>query len=50
MSPEEKARLEIDKQLITCGYTLQDMNEINPAASKGVKLENFLPILVQLII
>lgn len=41
MSPEEKARLEIDKQLITCGYTLQDMNEINPAASKGVIVREF---------
>lgn len=41
MSPEEKARLEIDKQLITCGYTLQDLNEINPAASKGVIVREF---------
>ena len=36
MTPEQKARIEIDKQLIECGYVLQDMSEINPSASKGV--------------
>ena len=41
MSPEEKARLEIDKQLITCGYVLQDMSELNPAASKGVIVREY---------
>ena len=33
MSPEEKARLEIDKQLIACGYVIQDFVNINPKAS-----------------
>lgn len=41
MSPEEKARLEIDKQLNTCGYVLQDMSELNPAASKGVIVREY---------
>lgn len=41
MSPEEKARLEIDKQLIECGYVLQDMTEINPSASKGVIVREY---------
>ena len=41
MSPEEKARIEIDKQLIECGYVLQDMSEINPSASKGVIIREY---------
>lgn len=41
MSPEEKARLEIDKQLVECGYVLQDMSEINPSASKGVIVREY---------
>lgn len=41
MSPEEKARLKIDKQLNECGYVLQDMSEINPSASKGVIVREY---------
>ena len=41
MSPEEKARLEIDKQLTACGFVLQDMSELNPTASKGVIVREY---------
>lgn len=41
MSPEEKARLEIDKQLIACGYVIQDFVNINPKASKGVIVREY---------
>ena len=41
MSPEEKARLEIDKQLIACGYVIQDFVDINPRASKGVIVREY---------
>lgn len=36
MSPEEKARLEIDKKLEASGYIVQDVKEFNPAAGPGV--------------
>lgn len=41
MSPEEKARLEIDKQLIECGYVIQDFNELNLAAARGVIVREY---------
>lgn len=41
MTPEAKARIEIDKKLIAVGYLLQDMNEFNPAASLGVAVREF---------
>lgn len=36
MSPEEKARLEIDKKLESSGYIIQDVREFNPSAGLGV--------------
>lgn len=36
MSPEEKARLEIDKKLEASGYVVQDVKEFNPMAGPGV--------------
>jgi len=36
MTPEQKARIEIDKRLTASGWLLQDRREFNPAASYGV--------------
>lgn len=36
MSPEEKARLVIDKKLKASGYVVQDVKEFNPTAACGV--------------
>ena len=36
MTPEEKARVEIDRILTSCGWTVQDKNAVNLAASRGV--------------
>jgi type I restriction enzyme R subunit len=41
MSPEEKARLAIDRQLTLAGYVVQDMHELNPAASLGVAVREY---------
>ena len=36
MTPEQKARIEIDKKLTASGWLLQDKKEFNPAAALGV--------------
>ncbi len=41
MSPEEKARIEIDKQLHSAGYIVQDMSELNLYAGKGVVVREY---------
>lgn len=41
MSPEEKARLAIDKKLKAAGYAVQDVKEFNPAASLGVAVREW---------
>jgi len=41
MLPEEKARQEIDRKLIECGYIVQDMKDINPKASLGVIVREY---------
>jgi len=41
MTPEQKARIEIDKKLIASGWALQDMSEFNPAAAPGVAVREF---------
>jgi type I restriction enzyme R subunit len=41
MSPEEKARLEIDRKLEVAGFVLQDMSEFNPTASLGVAVREY---------
>lgn len=41
MSPEEKARIEIDKQLNAAGYVVQDMSELNLFAAKGVVVREY---------
>lgn len=41
MSPEEKARLAIDRKLAESGWTIQDFNQINRSASLGVAVREF---------
>ncbi len=41
MTPETKARIEIDKKLIASGYVVQDMKLFNPSASVGVAVREF---------
>ena len=41
MSPEEKARLEIDKKLEAAGWVIQDLSDINIHASLGVAVREF---------
>jgi len=41
MSPEEEARLAIDRRLTEAGYILQDKAEFNPMASIGVAVREF---------
>ena len=41
MSPEEKARLEIDKKLNAAGWVIQDLKEIDITASLGVAVREF---------
>ena len=41
MTPEQKARIEIDKKLTDSGWLLQDKKEFNPAAAPGVAVREF---------
>ncbi len=41
MTPEEKARIEIDKKLIQSGWVIQDMDRINLSAGIGVAVREF---------
>ena len=41
MTPEEKARLDIDEKLLRAGWTIQDMKELNLSASLGVAVREF---------
>ncbi len=41
MTPEQKARIEIDKRLTKSGWLLQDMADFNPTASLGVAVREF---------
>ncbi|MDR0498882.1 MAG: DEAD/DEAH box helicase family protein, partial [Holophagales bacterium] len=41
MTPEQKARIAIDKRLAAAGWVLQDMRELNPATSLGVAVREF---------
>ncbi len=41
MTPEAKARLNIDKKLIELGYIIQDMKDFNPNVSLGVVVREF---------
>lgn len=41
MTPEEKARLEIDRKLKESGWTIQNMKQLNLTASLGVAVREF---------
>lgn len=41
MTPEEKARLEIDRQLAACGWTVQDHKSMNLSAGPGIAVREF---------
>jgi type I restriction enzyme R subunit len=41
MTPEEKARREIDRQLEQCGWLVQDRTEMNISAGPGVAVREF---------
>lgn len=41
MSPEEKARKDIDKKLVQSGWVIQDMKQLNLTASLGVAVREF---------
>ena len=40
-TPEELARINIDKQLAACGWTVQDMSGLNRYASLGIAVREF---------
>ena len=40
-TPEELARVNIDKLLTNCGWTIQDMSGLNRYASLGVAVREF---------
>jgi len=41
MTPEQKARIEIDKKLTASGWLVQDKKEFNPNAAPGVAVREF---------
>jgi type I restriction enzyme, R subunit len=41
MTPEEKARRNIDRQLVQCGWLVHDYREMNISAGPGVAVREF---------
>ena len=41
MTPEQKARQEIDRQLVQCGWQVQDYRQMNISANRGVAVREF---------
>ncbi|MFO0916664.1 MAG: type I restriction-modification enzyme R subunit C-terminal domain-containing protein [Pirellulales bacterium] len=41
MTPEEKARRQIDRQLDACGWLVQDIRQMNISAGRGVAIREF---------
>ena len=41
MTPEQKARQEIDRQLVACGWLVQDHKAMNIMAGPGVAVREF---------
>lgn len=41
MTPEEKARRDIDRRLDQCGWLVQDRSEVNISAGPGVAIREF---------
>ncbi|MCU0858425.1 MAG: hypothetical protein MUC65_08505 [Pontiellaceae bacterium] len=37
-TPEQKARRQIDAQLVACGWLVQDYKQFNPSAGRGIAL------------
>jgi type I restriction enzyme R subunit len=42
MTPEEKARRDIDRQLAECGWQVQSRDEMNISAALGVAVREFV--------
>ncbi|MCX6878326.1 MAG: DEAD/DEAH box helicase family protein, partial [Verrucomicrobia bacterium] len=38
LTPEQRARQQIDAQLVACGWVVQDFRQFNPAAGRGIAL------------
>ena len=41
MTPEERARLAIDQQLVAAGWSVQDYQQLNIGAAFGVAIREF---------
>ena len=41
MTPEQKARREIDRQISACGWAVQDVHHVNLHAARGVAANDF---------
>lgn len=41
MTPEAKARLQIDDKLATAGWAVQDMKQLNLGAAQGVAMREY---------
>jgi len=41
LTPEQKARIEIDRQLEACGWQVQDFKAMDIHASSGVTIREF---------
>jgi len=42
LTPEGRARLEIDRMLLAAGWVVQDASRVNLAASRGVAVREFV--------
>jgi hypothetical protein len=42
LTPEARARIEIDRQLIACGWAVQDYKRINLGAGRGIAVREFV--------
>jgi len=38
LSPEQRAREQIDTQLVACGWVVQNYKQYNPSAGRGIAL------------
>ena len=38
LTPEQRARQQIDAQLVACGWAVQDYRQFNPSAGRGIAL------------
>ena len=41
MTPEQRSRLEIDRQLVQCGWVVQSFRDMNISAGPGVAVREF---------